>query len=74
MQRNALFCVVPILTNFIIVDLHLGQSLKIDGLTTSLSNKQDSDADLTAIAGLSPSNDDFIQRILWWKKSFLMYW
>ncbi len=35
---------------------------KISGLTTALGNKQDSDADLTAIAGLSPTNDDVIQR------------
>jgi hypothetical protein len=28
----------------------------------ALNNKQDSDPDLTAIAGLTPANDDFIQR------------
>ena len=31
-------------------------------LTTDLSNKQPIDSDLTAIAGLTPSNDDIIQR------------
>lgn len=37
-----------------------------DGVTsaiqTQIDGKQDSDSDLTAIAGLSPSNDDIIQR------------
>ena len=32
------------------------------GINTTLSNKQGLDSDLTAIAGLSPSNDDVIQR------------
>lgn len=35
---------------------------KISSLTTDLGNKQPLDSDLTTIAGLSPSNDDIIQR------------
>jgi hypothetical protein len=35
---------------------------KITNLITDLSNKQPLDSDLTAIAGLSPTNDDIIQR------------
>jgi hypothetical protein len=31
-------------------------------LTSAVGGKQDSDSDLTAIAGLSPSNDDVVQR------------
>jgi len=34
----------------------------VTNLTTDLGNKQALDSDLTAIAGLSPSNDDVIQR------------
>jgi hypothetical protein len=34
----------------------------ITGLGATLSGKQDSDSDLTTIAGLSPTNDDVIQR------------
>jgi hypothetical protein len=34
----------------------------ITGLGASLAGKQDADADLTAIAALSPTNDDIIQR------------
>lgn len=34
----------------------------ITSLTTDLGNKQPLDSDLTAIAGLSPTNDDIIQR------------
>jgi parallel beta-helix repeat protein len=34
----------------------------VTGLSASLSGKQDSDADLTAIAALTPANDDMIQR------------
>jgi hypothetical protein len=35
---------------------------KISGLSTDLSNKQPLDSDLTAIAALTPTNDDIIQR------------
>lgn len=35
---------------------------QVTGLSTSLSGKQDVDADLTAIAGLTTSNDDLLQR------------
>lgn len=34
----------------------------VNANTTAIAGKQDGDADLTAIAGLSPSNDDVIQR------------
>jgi hypothetical protein len=35
---------------------------KVANLTSDLAAKQDSDADLTAISGLSPANDDLLQR------------
>lgn len=35
---------------------------QLNTLTSDVSAKQDGDADLTAIAGLSPTNDDIIQR------------
>lgn len=41
---------------------HTHAQSDITNLTTDLSNKQPLDSDLTAIAGLSPSNDDVIQR------------
>lgn len=32
------------------------------GVAAAIADKQDSDSDLTAIAGLTPANDDFVQR------------
>jgi hypothetical protein len=51
----------------VIVDADINASAniaqsKISGLSSSLAGKQDSNSDLTAIAGLSPTNDDVIQR------------
>lgn len=42
-------------------EVTLAQS-QITGLVTDLGNKQPLDGDLTTIAGLTPSNDDFMQR------------
>ncbi len=41
---------------------HTHTQSDITGLTADLAAKQDADPDLTAIAALSPSNDDFLQR------------
>lgn len=38
------------------------QSVDLDTMESDIATKQSSDADLTAIAGLSPSDDDVIQR------------
>lgn len=55
------------IANITITDANISASAaivqsKIQNLTTDLSGKQPIDADLTAIAALSPSNDDIIQR------------
>lgn len=42
-------------------EVTLAQS-QVTGLVTDLGNKQPLDGDLTTIAGLTPSNDDFMQR------------
>lgn len=44
-----------------VADLVIAQS-QVTSLTSDLSGKQPLDADLTAIAALSPSNDDVLQR------------
>lgn len=41
---------------------HTHTQSDITGLVAALTAKQDSDADLTAIAGLTPTDDDIIQR------------
>lgn len=57
----------PIISDSAITNVKVSASAAIDqskiaNLTTDLSNKQPIDADLTAIAGLTPSNDDILQR------------
>ena len=57
----------PTIATGVIDDTHIagGAAIaqsKIADLTTDLGGKQDGNADLTAISGLTPSNDDVLQR------------